>query len=121
MKEALVSGLNEWLLNTRPDDRRYKEMSALRDLIQEEGEGSILFEDLTSIANKPRPVAKGFAFDFELNEAQAEQVEWALENAPEEEKWLAVLKQLTSFVAQTKHPATITYGESGGPYAPDED
>lgn len=113
MKEALVNGLNEWLLNASPTDRRYPEMEALRDTIEGALEGSELLATIQEYKEKPRPVAKGFAFDFELSESQNEQVNWTLANSPD--KWLSVLKLLASFDVK------ITYGEEGGPYQPEED
>lgn len=114
-KEQLVSGLNEWLLNASPTDRRYGDMEALRDTIQGAVEDSDILATVEEYKAMPKPVARGFAFDFELTEEQEEQLNWIKENTPTDEFWRQVLKYLANSNAK------ITYGEAGGPYAPEEE
>lgn len=116
MKELLVSGVNDWLLNASPKDPRYKQMQALRDVLQGAPEKAELFISVAEEMEKPTPVARGFAFDFEMSESQAESVDWTLANAPAEDKWRQVLNLLASYT-----DVVITYGESGGPYNEDNE
>lgn len=120
MKEALVSGLNDWLLNADPNDRRYKEMEALRDTVQGAVDGSEFLSTIEEFKNMPKPVAKGFAFDFELSENEVDQLDWIAAHTAPEDVWQQILNYLSNAVSNPNSLAKITYAEGGGPYQNDD-